>query len=110
MPVTLNRLRVIAALVALSVCALPAPVDAQTVHCRIAGGNAGFAALHAQPRTSAPRVARMRTGDEVMVVNDQRRLPDWTLVHHWGRSVPYERQPPFRRGYVQRRFLADCDS
>jgi 3-dehydroquinate synthase class II len=95
--------------VALILCA-PDAADAQTVHCRIARSNAGFVTLHAQPRTSAPPVTRMRTGDEVMVVNDQERLRDWRLVHHWGRSVPYERRPPFRRGYVQLRLLVDCDS
>lgn len=97
------------ALAAILLCVARA-ADAQTVHCRIAGSNAGFVGLHAQPRASAPHLARMRTGDEVMLVNDQRRLRDWTLVQYWGRSVPYERQPPFRRGYVQRRFLVNCDS
>jgi hypothetical protein len=103
-------MRAFAALAAALILCAPPGAVAQTVHCRIAGSNAGFATLHAQPRTSAPQVARMRTGDEVMVVNDQRRLPDWTLVQYWGRSVPYDRRPPFQRGYVQRRFLVNCDA
>jgi len=83
---------------------------AQTVHCHILPTADGFVALRAGPGAGTRMIARLRPGDEVMVINDQPAGRAWTEVRSWGRRVPYDRQPPYRQGFVAARFLADCDA
>lgn len=102
--------RQLAVLVAFALLA-PAPAHAQMVQCQIARTPQGFVALRAAPRADARLVARLRRGDEVAVVNDHRRVAGWSEVDAWRGPIPYDRSRAggVRHGWVQTRFLVDCD-
>jgi hypothetical protein len=105
-----RRTVALACVLAIGVLAAPRAAIAQTVYCRIQRTADGFVALRTGPTTSARIIARMRPGDEVVVINDQPAGRAWTEVLYWGRRVPYDRRPPFQQGFVYARYLVNCDA
>lgn len=96
-----------AAAVAAASLALAGPASA-TAFCMVKRTSDGFAAVRSGPTTDAPILARLRAGDEVMLVLDPQGR--WQRVRWWRgqERVNDSRSTPRGEGWMHLSLVEDC--
>ncbi len=83
---------------------------AATGFCEVPSTSDGFVALRKAPSTSAGMMARMKAGDEVMIVGDAAPRGRWFKVYWWRGQDRHEKgfEKPAGTGWVHGSLLKDC--